>query len=180
MAIEGGCSWIQLRLAPNEDNDGLHGLLEELTELCQETSTFLVVENHPEIAERFRLHGVHIGIDSDIDPRELREQLGPHAVIGVEVNATDSILRLKDADIDYVTIAGTTSKEKRAVIAAEAAVARNIIPIVFSGHFTVEELCDSLRQGASGVCIGSQIVDADDPVSCTRDIIANLQKASSR
>ncbi len=81
MAIEGGCRWIQLRMKDASDEE-VRNVALEIIPMCQETDTFLIIDDRVELVNELRVSGVHLGKE-DMDPMQAREILGPHAIIGV-------------------------------------------------------------------------------------------------
>lgn len=173
MVIEGGCQWIQLRTQPDSDTE-MRSLLPELVSLCKETETILVIENRPEIAEEYGLHGVHVTLGSGIDPVELREQLGPHAIIGAEVDKAEVAVRLAGADIDYLTLPKDMSSEQRRSIIDALKENGKVIPVVIENDFTVDNVKKAIDEGAAGVCTGKNIIAADNPVEYVSEMIKVL------
>ena len=174
MVIEGGCAWIQLHL-PEADERTLRDELAELKPLCQESGTFLMLENNAHLAKEFGLHGVHFTELDDFDPVRVREELGPEAIIGVETSKPSFILELQNSDIDYVTLPSFLDEGKIKEIIAEA---RNIgctIPIVVSGNIGIDDVPKLLSLGASGICTGKKILESANPVRYTEELIAVLQ-----
>lgn len=178
MVIEGGCQWIQLHLSPNSTDEEIRSIATDLTPLCRETATILMIENKPELARELGLHGVHLTVDSGIDPIALRNEFGPEAIIGVEVQSVQDILRLKGADIDYVTLPPSIEDARREEMVRDAKNAGSEIPVVFEGIYSVDDVADALRKGASGVCTGARIARAQDPVSYTELMLAALKGGS--
>lgn len=75
MAIEGGCGWLVLRV-PDYGDYELRQICPEIVELCRESSVMLTVEDRPELAKEFGMHGVYLHIGAGV-PTSVREQLGP-------------------------------------------------------------------------------------------------------
>lgn len=176
MVLEGGCRWIQLHLDKGMDESAILEITKDIISMCKESEAFLILEDRPEIAEKLGIHGVHITEESGLNPISLREEMGPHAIIGVEVSAVNDILKLQQADLDYVTINPRINPDVRKQIALKAQESDNILPVVFAGDFRIEDLENIFREGASGVCIGQEILEAENPVEFTRLIIDNLAR----
>lgn len=176
MVIEGGCAWIQLHL-PDADDTEIRELAAELIPLCKETSTILMLENRPELAKELGLHGVHLTLDSGFNAAKIREDFGPEAIIGIEVAEPSAILALKGADIDYVSLPSSLGDEKRKHIVDEANSAGNEMPVVFEGNYGPEDAGYVTSLGASGICTGSRIAQAHDPVEYTGRLIDALRNA---
>ncbi len=176
MVIEGGCAWIQLHL-PDADDAAIRELATELIPLCKETSTILMLEDRPELAKELGLHGVHLTLDSGFNAAKIREDFGPEAIIGIEVTEPSAILALKGADIDYVTLPASLTDERRQQIIEEANTAGNEMPVVFVGDYQPDDAERITRLGASGVCTGYRIIQAEDPVGYTEKFIEALRNA---
>lgn len=176
MAIEGGSGWIQLHI-PDKSEAEIREIAELLIPLCRETGTILTIEDNPVLTKELGVHGVHLSLDSGLKASAIREEFGPEAIIGQDVTDPETILSMKDADIDYVTIPAYIDKEERVRICDTAATGGNIIPVVFSGDFAADSVSGIFKEGASGICTGRYIVDADDPVAYTALVIKNLKEA---
>lgn len=173
MVIEGGCGWIQLSL-PDKSDIEIRDLATELIPLCKESSTILTIENRPEFAKELGLHGVHISLGSGLNACKVREDLGPEAIVGTEVVDVESILALRNADIDYVTLSESLTDDQRVNIVNQAVMAKNIIPIVFKGSYTPFTAAETVRLGASGIATGQNIIMSDNPVDYTEKILESL------
>ena len=187
MVIEGGCRWIQLRMKEATDEE-VREVAMELIPLCKETDTFLIIDDRVDLVNELKVSGVHLGKD-DMHPREARELLGPHAVIGATANTAADIMALRGVDIDYIGLGPfrhTTTKERLApVIGLEGY--RSIIeevrsqgielPIVAVGGITPDDVEPLMATGVSGIAVSGAILSADNPVECTEEIINRLQNS---
>lgn len=190
MAIEGGCRWIQLRMKDASDEEVRQVAL-EIIPMCQETDTFLIIDDRVNVVNDLKVSGVHLGKD-DMPAREARELLGPHAVIGVTANTADDILALRGIDVDYVGLGPfrhTTTKERLAPvlglegyrdIVARVRAEGIELPIVAIGGITAADIEDIMATGVSGVAVSGAIIGADDPVAATSEIIEKLQNTIKR
>ncbi len=185
MAIEGGCRWIQLRMK-NATDDEVRNVAMELIPLCQETDTFLVIDDRVELVNELKVSGVHLGKE-DMPAREARELLGPHAIIGVTANTIDDLLALRGLDVDYVGLGPlrhTTTKERLASvlgyegyrdIVAQARAAGIELPIVAIGGITTDDIEPLMATGVNGMAVSGAIIGASDPVAETSQFINRLQ-----
>ena len=173
MAIEGGCGWIILRVPAMKEGE-MRELATELVPLCKETGTILTLEDNPDMARELGLHGVNVTRHSKYTPAQVREMFGPEAIVGVEVQDVTAALKLQNLDIDFVTL------EMNADNAIESATklrnAEFALPIVAQGEYGMEDLPKMLDAGISGVAESSTILNADDPVAKTAEIIAALKR----
>lgn len=162
LAIEGGCGWIQLSV------DGLDliqqkKLAEEVITLCQPNDVFLTIEHNVDLVEELKVHGVHL-FPGDMLPREARERLGAHAVVGVTVRNAEQVISLRSADIDYVQIGpypDVTLDDYSKIVAAvqEAGVK---IPVVATGNINPEDVQALLATGVKGVGVSNPIALSGD------------------
>lgn len=176
MAIEGGCRWIQVSKSLPEGTS-LKDVINELKPLCEENEVFLVVDSDVELANEMRIHGVHLK-KSDMAPAEARELLGPHAVIGVDVNSASDIIALKGLDMDYAVLDLADMPDVNAVgnIIAEVHKAGVEIHIVVRGVKNLADLPLLQQSGVNGFAMSEQITEAPDPVAATTEILNILSK----
>lgn len=173
MAIEGGAAWVQLHLPDGADSAYLREVVTELKPLCQETSTILLLENEPEIAREQGLHGVHLTA-ADANAGAVREQLGPEAIIGMQVRTPEAARLMQNLDIDYVTLDPQLSPEQAAEVIAQIRAEGTEIPVVLTGDFDATDVDAVLATGASGIATGRKLMQADDPVTATEQLFAKL------
>ncbi len=184
MAIEGGCRWVQLRMKDATDEE-VRAVALELIPMCKETDTFLIIDDRVELVNELKVSGVHLGKD-DMDPLEARELLGPHAIIGVTANTAEDIIKYKGKDVDYVGLGPvhfTTTKKKLAPELGAEGVKRVVdevraagveLPIVAIGGLTIEDVDPLLTAGVNGIAMSGSIINADDPVGYTADVLEKL------
>jgi thiamine-phosphate pyrophosphorylase len=172
MVIEGGCRWVQLNME-NATDDEFKKVAEEITPLCQETDTILVFDGRVELTMDMKVHGVHLH-RTNMPAGQAREFLGAGAIIGVTVNTATEIIATRGLDVDYVTLACdlTTNDYKR--IVNEVRIAGVELPIVAAGDISIQEIPQLLSDGVNGIALSKSIVDAENPVAFTREVISAL------
>ncbi len=163
MAIEGGCRWIQLHLPDLTDED-IKAMTPDIIALCKESAAFLMIEDRPELAKELGLHGVHVKTITDRSAAAIREELGPEAVIGVDVASAAAVMALRTADIDYVTLPADMRPGEIAELVTTVRDAGIETPIVATGDITPEDALVYMAAGVSGVATGRPLIDAKDPV----------------
>lgn len=185
MAIEGGCEWIQLRMKDATDEQVVE-VAWEIIPMCRENNVFLIIDDRVELVEKLRVWGVHLG-KNDMNPMKAREILGPHAIIGVTANTAEDILKFKNKDVDYVGLGPlrftTTKKNLSPEIGLEGygpiiekVRAEGIeLPIVAVGGVTENDIESLLAQGVNGVAVSGAIINAENPVDYTKQLIAKLK-----
>lgn len=163
MAIEGGCRWIQLHLPDLSDED-IKAMAPDIIDLCKESAAFLTIEDRPELAKELGLHGIHVKTITDRSAAAIREELGPEAVIGVDVASAAAVMALRSADIDYVTLPADMRPGEIAEIVTTVRDAGIETPIVATGDITPEDALVYMAAGVSGVATGLPLIKAEDPV----------------
>ena len=184
MALEGGCKWIQLRLKDASDEEFRQTAL-EIIPMCQENEAFLVFDDRVELAMEMGVHGVHLG-KNDMNPLQARETMGAEAIIGVTDNTADDIIRFRGWDVDYVGLGPfryTTTKSNlspvlgidgyREIVKAVRDSGMTL-PIVAIGGITIDDIPAIMATGVNGVAVSGAIINADDPVEYTRNLLEKL------
>lgn len=186
MAIEGGCRWIQLRMKDATDEE-VRNVALEIIPMCRESDTFLIIDDRVNLVNDLKVSGVHLGKD-DMDPLEARELLGPHAIIGITANTADDLLKYKGKDIDYAGVGPfrfTTTKKTLAPqlgldgyreIVSQLKASGITLPIVAIGGITIDDIDPLLQTGVNGIAMSGAIINADDPVLYTADVMKRLLK----
>ena len=184
MAIEGGCRWIQLRMKDASDEE-VRNVALEIIPMCQETDTFLIIDDRVELVNELRVSGVHLGKE-DMDPMQAREILGPHAIIGVTANTAADIIKFKGKDVDYVglgpfrftttkkNLAPETGLEGYTEIVKDVRAAGVELPIVAIGGITEDDVKPLMATGVNGIAMSGAIIGADDPMLYTSSVMEKL------
>lgn len=190
MAIEGGCRWIQLRMKDATDEE-VRNVALELIPMCQETDTFLIIDDRVSVVNDLKVSGVHLGKD-DMDPLDARELLGPHAIIGVTANTAADIIKYKGKDVDYVGLGPyrfTTTKKNLAPqlgiegyksIVDEVRKAGVELPIVAIGGITLDDVSPVMSTGVNGLAVSGAIINAPDPMLYTSQIMERLMNITGK
>lgn len=184
MALEGGCKWIQLRMKDASDEE-FRQTAPEIIPMCQENEAFLVFDDRVELAMEMGVHGVHLG-KNDMNPLQARETMGAEAIIGVTANTADDIIRFRGWDVDYVGLGPfryTTTKSNlspvlgidgyREIVKAVRDSGMTL-PIVAIGGITIDDIPAIMATGVNGVAVSGAIINADDPVEYTRNLLEKL------
>ena len=175
MAIEGGCHWIQLHLPELTDED-IKAMSADIIALCRESAAFLTIEDRPELAKELGLHGVHLTSSVQRSAAKVREELGPEAVIGVEVASAAAVMSLQSADIDYVTLPADMKVGEIADLVSVVRGADITTPIVATGDISPEDALVYMAAGVSGIATGKPIIDSKDPVKEVELLLRNLSE----
>lgn len=160
LAIEGGASWLILSLPDNID--ALRDDITATVTLCREEGVILTIEDRPDTAREYGIHGVFL-TSPEADAPALREELGPEAIIGVMVSSSDNVEQLKAADIDYIAARPDFAFPAGCVLPVVA-----YVPDLEPDPEVVKQL---LHKGFSGVCAGRSFFSSKNPAGLIKDII---------
>lgn len=145
-------------------------MAEAVIPLCQPTDAFMTIEHNVALVEELKVHGVHL-FPGDMLPKEVRQKLGAHAVIGVTVSNAEQVISLRGADIDYVQFGPfpevTIEDYARAVKMIEDACVK--IPVVATGDIKPEDVPAILATGVKGIAVGR-------PIACSDNIPETVKK----
>ena len=186
LVLEGGCKWIQLRMK-DASYDEMRATALEIIPLCKENDAIMVIDDNVRLTDELRVHGVHLG-KNDMPPRQAREELGPHAIIGVTANTAEDILAMRGIDVDYVGLGPfrftTTKSALSPVIGLDGyrdimSVIRNAgseLPVVAIGGITLDDIIPLMETGINGVAMSGTIINAPDPKEYTAKVIEALNR----
>lgn len=155
--VQAGVRWVELS-APGLSVDDLRQVAHDITPVCRDTDTFVIMRQYPELAAEFRFHGMLV--DHSVTPWKLREEIGGEAVIGVIVHDIDSIMALSAVDIDYVVMKVGHNPDKALSVVKEARAKGFDKPIVAEGEFTIHEATHLIDNGFSGLAMSRALLDA--------------------
>lgn len=179
MAVEGGCLWISIDLPDLTDAEIREIVEPDIIEMCREASVFLTVDDRPDLARELGLHGVRLSKKyflehTETTPLSMREELGPEAVIGIELTDPTALPSLVPADLDFVTLPRSVNSADRVRFIEAIKNLGIAIPVVQEGCRTVDEAIEAMVDGCSGVAVSSMVSDSKDPVTTIRDILYAL------
>lgn len=157
MMVHAGVRWVELT-APGLTIDDMRQVAHDITPICRDTDTFVIMRQYPELASEFRFHGMLI--DHAVNPAQLREEIGGEAVIGVTVTNLDNIMALKNHDIDYVVMAVGEDADDAISIVKEARSKGFDKPIVAEGELTIHAAKHLIDNGFSGLAMSKALLEA--------------------
>lgn len=182
IALEGGCRWVQLRMKGADE-----ALMEQTAiaaqQMCREHGATFIIDDDVALAKRIGADGVHLG-KNDMPIAEARKILGEGYIIGATVNSFEDVVRtLQNSTPDYFGCGPfryTTTKQNLAPILGTEGYreivdkmrANNIsIPLVAIGGIRKEDVAELLALGVSGIAISGGILNAQDPIKETQEIV---------
>ena len=172
MVIEGGCRWVQLYMEDATDEE-FKKVAEEITPICKETDTILVFDGRVELTMDMKVHGVHLH-RTNMPAGQVREFLGAGAIIGVSVNTATEIMATRGLDVDYVALACDLTADNYKRIVSEVRDAGIELPIVAVGDVSLQDIPQLLSDGVNGIALSKAIVESENPVAFTREVINAL------
>jgi thiamine-phosphate pyrophosphorylase len=168
-ALSGGVDIVQLRekFLPRREIE-----LAALTfrRLCDTYSALFIVNDDPDLARACRADGVHVGQD-DIPAREVREILGPDAIVGLSTHSEEQIARANEEPVDYMSVGPiweTPTKEGRPGVGLELishAAESAAHPFFAIGGIDPANAGEVVGAGARRLCVVRAIRDAEDPAA---------------
>lgn len=177
--IEGGVDLIQLR-GKTKSIGELVELSKELHELTLKSATPLIVNDHPEIAKRVPVEGVHVGQDDD--PIEMvRQRVERDILVGKSTHSLKQASAAQGEGADYIgfgPIFATPTKPDYAPIGLEnisRVHAEVNLPIFCIGGINIDNLQSVIDAGAKRVVMVSALLKAHNIVDyacCATDMLA--------
>ena len=174
-ALGGGpVAAFQLR-AKDVEEHALARLAEPLQAICADHDVAFIVNDSMRLAKRLGADGVHLG-QSDDDPREARELLGPTAQIGRTCHDSRHLaMEAGEAGCDYVAFGAfypTTTKPSHyrpdpQLLAWWSAIAE--IPSVAIGGITPVNAAPLIAAGADFLAVCQAVWGLDDPAAAVAD-----------
>lgn len=192
MALEGGCSWVQLRMKEGMDEETAR----MAQRLCAEVtgrSVVFCVDDQIEIALECGATACHLGkMDMPVDAawKMVRSRRAPNDpfYIGATANTFEDIRQAVAKGASYIGLGpyrftGTKKNlspilglEGYRTIVAQCEKAGITIPIFAIGGITREDVTPLMETGISGIAVSGAIINAPDPVEETRRFIEEINK----
>ena len=177
----GGVQWVQLRMKNNTKEE----ILQEskiAKEICHRYHSLFIVNDHVEIAKQVDADGVHLG-KTDMDPREARQILGKHKIIGATCNSWEDILLRQQQQVDYIGLgpfAFTTTKKNLSPILRVEGYQTLLqkmreqhihIPVFAIGGITETDIPSLMKTGIQGIALSGVIKNSEDISLKSREIL---------
>lgn len=179
LALIGGCDWVQLRMKGATDEE-VEPIARKLKLACEGAGATFILDDRVELVKKLQIDGVHLG-KNDMPVDEARKFLGDEFIIGGTANTFDDIRRLHEQGADYIGCGPfryTTTKEKLSPVLGIEGYRQIIeqmrenkisLPMVAIGGLTPDDI-DSLAELGIGVAMSGTILNAENPVTMTRQI----------
>lgn len=191
MALEGGCTWVQLRM--KHDLNGAAAC--SLVRLCRDSYPEAVacIDDSVEIALESGAHAVHLG-KNDLPVRQAwemvcrRQQTRLPFFIGATANTFEDIRQAVAAGASYIGLGPyrfTETKKKLSPvlgidgyrkIVEQCQKANLQIPIFAIGGILLDDVGPLMETGIAGIAVSGAIIQAPDPVAATREFLNQINK----
>lgn len=192
MAIQGGCSWIQLRMKDGMNGNTVRGCANICADECERDVDFCVNDDL-EAACQCGATACHLGkedIPVDIAWEVLRDELDANVIfyVGATANTFEDVRLAYLHGASYIGLGPyrftETKKKLSPVLGLEGY--RKImaqceengidIPIFAIGGIALEDVGPLMETGITGIAVSSAIINALDPVEETRRFIEEINK----
>ncbi len=182
IALEGGCQWIQLRMKDSPIEE-IEATAIQIQSLCKQHEAVFIINDQVELVKKLKADGVHLG-KNDMPIAEARHFLGEAYLIGGTANTFEQAMEIWHQGADYIGCGPfrfTTTKENLSPILglegyrnliARMNEAGNPLPVVAIGGITYEDIPAIMSTGVHGIALSGAILNAEDPISETRRILA--------
>lgn len=183
-AIAGGVDVVQLREKDVAERDVLPRA-REVVEICRDAGALAFVNDWPQVALQSGADGVHVGQD-DMPPAQVRQIVGPQALIGLSTHAPAEIDAAAAQPVDYIGVGpvhATPTKLGRPAVGTtlvQYAARHSRLPFFAIGGIDAGNLSAVLAAGAKRVCVLRAIADADDPQAAARRLRQQIESVPLR
>jgi len=177
--LAGGVDLLQLRAKKTPPAE-ICKLARTLSPLCRAANVPLILNDHPHLLAETRADGVHVGQD-DLPVPEVRELVGPEAIVGLSTHSLAQVAASREAGPDYIgfgpLFATATKPDYKPIGIGEIADAHRLvdIPIFCIGGIKLNNLPEVLDAGARRVVIVSGILTAPRPAAYCRECRAAME-----
>ena len=184
-AFEAGVRGVLLREKDLPDRE-LLSLAERVRDLANRYKARLLISERVDITLAVDADGVHISSRS-LPVKVARRLIGVEKYVSASTHSLEEALQAEEDGADFVTfgpVYHTPSKEKYGppvgLAALDEACHRLKIPVFALGGIKIENAVDTLKAGAYGVAVISEIIGARDPALAASSIMAKIRSFKMR
>lgn len=173
-ALSGGVDIVQLREKSLPRREVERSAL-TFRRLCDTYSALFIVNDDPDLARACNADGVHVGQD-DMPAAEVRETLGPDAIVGFSTHTEEQIAAADAQPIDYISVGPiweTPTKQGRPAVGLgliSHAAANAPRPFFAIGGIDTSNAAQVVEAGARRLCVVRAIRDAEDPAAVAEEL----------
>jgi len=179
--LSGGATTLQWR-AKNIDKGDQLETCRRLMDLCNQTDSLLIINDHPDLALACGAHGVHLG-QHDLSIPDARRILTPTQITGKSNATMDEALESESDGADYLAVGAifpTTSKNNTRHAGIEILKevrSSTSLPIVAISGINEANVEEVIFAGADCIAVISAVITEDDPGEATRRLNERIQTA---
>lgn len=168
-ALRGGVDIVQLREKSLPRREIERSAL-TFRRLCDTHSALFVVNDDADLARACDADGVHVG-QEDMPAAEVREAVGPDAIIGLSTHSEEQLAGAAGQPVDYVSVGPiweTPTKQGRPAVGLELiahAATDAPHPFFAIGGIDTSNAAQVVEAGARRFCVVRAIRDAEDPTA---------------
>lgn len=179
-AVQSGATMVQLREKTAGSRD-FYELALQVMQITQRYKLPLIINDRLDIALAVGADGVHVG-QEDLPVAVVRRLLGPDKIVGATAATVADALRAEAEGADYIgsgAVFPTATKPGKPVL--PLTVLTQIkqavkLPVVAIGGITANNLVELKSTGVDGIAVVSAIMNSDDPVAATKEILSIWRK----
>ena len=182
MAIEGGADTIQFRQKTGTTRQ-LVETAQSVQPICAQHGIPLIVNDRADVALAVAAVGVHFGQD-DLPVPIGRQIFPPETIIGASARTEGKILEAISDGADYIgfgpmyrTSSKADAESPKGLEALRRMCEIASCPVIAIGGIAVETTYEIIRAGAHGIAVISAVCGQPDPISATRQLLAEIQRA---
>lgn len=183
LAIEGGCTVVQLREKACSSLE-FYELALRVKKITGENGVPLIINDRVDIALAAGADGVHVG-QSDIPAAQVRKMIGKDKILGVSAANLEEAVRAQKDGADYIGVGAmfstATKTDARIVTMEELKKIRDAvrIPIVVIGGINRQTAPLFKGMGIGGLAVVSAVVAQPNIAAAARELI-HIFKGESR
>jgi thiamine-phosphate pyrophosphorylase len=180
-ALNGGVDIVQLREKSLPRREIERAAL-TFRRLCDTYSALFIVNDDPDLARACDADGVHVG-QEDMAATEVREAVGPDAIVGLSTHSEEQIAASTGQLVDYISagpIWETPTKQGRPAVGLELiahAAANAPHPFFAIGGIDLTNAAQVVEAGARRLCVVRAIRDAADPAAVAEQLRGAFSEA---
>ncbi len=148
-----------------------------MREITSNSSTKLIINDYPEIAQKVGADGAHVG-QEDSTVEEVRSKLGEESIIGLSTHSLSQCINSCSRKPDYIGVGPVyptpTKKNPDPVIGIsimKEMLLKATVPAVAIGGIDLSNIREVLDAGAKNFCMVRQFTQSNNPEQVLKDII---------
>jgi thiamine-phosphate pyrophosphorylase len=173
--IKGGVSVVQIREKTAETLD-FYNLALKVKKITSKYNVPLIINDRVDVAMAIDAEGVHVG-QSDMPCDITRKLIGNDKILGVSAATISEAKKAEKDGADYIgtgAVFPTATKDDAPSITKKdlKEIVESInIPVVAIGGITLDNACELLDTGISGLSVVSAIMSAENPKKASEKLL---------